>query len=69
MEPLTLEEDRLKQVFKEAIVEVLQERRELFSALLAEVLEDFALLRAIQEGESSEVAEPEEVYRILEGEP
>ena len=54
-----VEEERLKALLKEALIEVLQEQRELFTALLLEALEDLALIRAIQEGERSGVADRE----------
>ena len=64
-----VEEERLKALLKEALIEVLQEQRELFTALLLEALEDLALIRAIQEGEHSGVADREEVHRVFEGNP
>ncbi len=49
MEHAVLNENRLKEIFKSALIEVIEERRSLFSELLAEVLEDIALIRAIKE--------------------
>jgi len=34
--------------------------------LVAEIIEDFALLRAIREGEDTETVRREEVFRVLE---
>jgi hypothetical protein len=34
---------------------------------MAEIIEDVALARAIQEGEGSEPASREEIFRILDG--
>ena len=48
-------ESRLKALLKEALVEVPEQRREWFSAVMAEAMEDLAMVRAIQEGEDSEV--------------
>ena len=48
-----INESRLKEILKSALIEVLEERRGLFSKLLAEVLEDIALIRAIKGGEST----------------
>jgi len=67
MEHAVLNENRLKEIFKSALIEVLEERRSLFSELLAEALEDMALIRAIKEGESTASVSRDEVFNILEG--
>lgn len=61
-------EGQVKELFKQAIFEVLQEQKEWFYDLFAEVIEDFALARAIREGEAEESVSREEVFSILEGE-
>ena len=62
----SLDETQIKELFKQAMVELLQERRELFYELFTEVLEDFALVHANQEGETSESVRRDEVFQILE---
>ena len=52
----------------EALAEVLEERQDLFAEIVMEALEDFALVRAIQEGEDSEEVSREEVMQVLRGE-
>ena len=59
------DETRLKALLKEALVEVLEQRREWFSALLAEALEDVALVQAIKAGETSEVVSRDEIFDLL----
>lgn len=61
-----MQEDRIKDLVKQAILELLQEEHEVFSDLLAEALEDLALANAILEGESSEPVDRAEVLRALE---
>ena len=61
-------EGQSKELFKQAICEVLQERKDWFYDLFAEVMEDFALVKAIREGEVGESVTREEVFSILEGE-
>lgn len=61
----TLDEDRLKELLKAAIVEVLEERRDLVRELIEEALEDFALVRAIEEGQGSPLVSRDEVFKIL----
>ncbi|HEY0020463.1 MAG TPA: hypothetical protein VGC13_29465 [Longimicrobium sp.] len=62
----SLSETQLKDVLKAALIEVLEERSDLLRDVLAEVMEDVALVRAIQEGEPSEVVSRDEVFRALE---
>ncbi len=65
---LSEDEARLKNIVKEALTEVLEERQDLFAEIVMEALEDFALVRAIQEGEDSEEVSREEVMQLLCGE-
>ncbi len=64
---LSEDEVRLKNIVKEALAEVLEERQDLFAEIVMEALEDFALVRAIQEGENSEEVSREEVMQVLRG--
>lgn len=66
MTNINLDEIRLKELLKIAIVEVLQEQKEVFSDLLAEIIEDIALETAIKEGESTENVSRADIFRILE---
>ncbi len=60
-----LDEAHLQEALKTALVEVLEERSDLLREIFAEVLEDIALVRAIQEGEESGPASREEVFHHL----
>lgn len=62
-----IDESRLKQVFKEALIETLEERKGVFHDLIVEAMEDIALSRAIREGEQSGNASKKEIFDILEG--
>ncbi len=62
-----MDEARLKQVFKEALAEMLEEKQNLFHDIVMEAMEDIALSRAIDEGHKSGKATREEVFDILEG--
>lgn len=57
----------LKQVFKEALIETFQEQREFLREIIAEAIEDVALLEAVREGQKTPRASREEVFRILKG--
>jgi hypothetical protein len=62
----SLSETQLKDALKAALMEVLEERADLLRDVLAEVMEDIALVRAIQDGETSEPVSREEVFRLLD---
>ena len=66
MAEINLDEIKLKELLKTAIVEVLQEQKEVFSDLLAEIIEDIALEKAIKEGEKTELVSREAIFKILE---
>ncbi len=64
----SLSDADLKTLFKEAIAEVLEERRELFYDLFAEVIEDAGLTNAIREGYTRERVDEAVIRSILDGE-
>ncbi len=66
MRHASLSETQVKELLKQAFVELLEERRDLLYDLFAEVIEDLALARAIEQGESTESVSKEEVLEILE---
>lgn len=66
MAEINLDESKLKALLKTAIIEVLQEQKEVFSDLLAEIIEDIALEKAIEEGENTETVSREAIFEILE---
>jgi enamine deaminase RidA (YjgF/YER057c/UK114 family) len=62
-----IDENQLTEALKTALVEVLEERSDLLRDVMAEIIEDVAPARAIWEGEGSEPASREEIFRILDG--
>jgi hypothetical protein len=64
---LSVNQDQLKELIKTALVEVFEQRRDLLHDAVVEALEDIALVRAIEEGESSELVGRTEVFDFLEG--
>jgi len=69
MEPLTPDEDKLKELFKQAIIEAMEEKKDVVHDMLLEAMEDLAMIHAIQEGEDTERVSRDEVFEILEGNP
>jgi hypothetical protein len=66
MQQIIDDENQLKEVFKQAFAELLQERKDLLYDVFSEVLEDIALVNAIKEGENTEIVDKDQVFQILE---
>ena len=58
---------KLKELFKQAIIEAMEEKKDMVHDLLVEAMEDLAMIRAIEEGEDTELVGREEVFKLLEG--
>jgi hypothetical protein len=67
MAEVPLENERLKALFKTALLEVLEERKDLLCDVIEEALEDIAFARAIEAGQRTEEASRSEVFSLLEG--
>ncbi len=65
MNILSLEDKHTKDLMKQALLELFEERRDLFYALFEEVFEDVGLANAMREGENSEVVSEKEVMKAL----
>jgi hypothetical protein len=65
MAEATLNTNQLKELLKLAIVEILQEQKEVFTDMIVEAMEDIALVKAIEEGENTEVVSREAIFDIL----
>lgn len=68
MQQIIADKNQLKEVFKQAFAELLQEQRDLLYDVFTEVLEDIALVNAIKEGEETEMVSRKQVFEILESE-
>ena len=64
---ISQDEQKTKELFKQAMLELLEERKEIFYELFADVIEDTILVHAIREGETTEAVDRTEILRILEG--
>jgi len=60
-----LEERRIKNLLKDAVVEVLEERHDLLREALQDSLEDVAMLRAIQAAEKSPLTSRKKILQHL----
>lgn len=67
MSSVIVEEEHLKSLLKQAILELLQERQDVLYDLFAEIVEDLALVNAIREGEATGGISRTDVLQVLEG--
>lgn len=66
MSTTPIDEAKLKEALKSAIVEILEERKDLVRQVLEEALEDIALAHAVEAGEQTELVTRDEVFNALE---
>lgn len=64
-----IEQAELKQVVKDAIKEALAENSEVLKDMIAEIVEDSALLERMMEGRATEFVSRDEVMALLEPKP
>ena len=65
MQRIIDDKNELKEVFKQAFAELLQERSDLLYDVFTEVLEDIALANAIKEGEETGIVSRKQIFKIL----
>jgi hypothetical protein len=66
MPTATVDEEKLKDLLKSALVEALEEHRELVQSIVEEALEGIASARAVEQGLETDAVSREEVFSILE---
>ncbi len=66
MSELSLDETQMKDLMKTALLEIFQERRDLFQDLITEALEEMTLIKAIDEGKDSQPVSRDTIFAILE---
>jgi hypothetical protein len=66
MELTNLTEENLKQIFKQALTETLQEQRGLLYEVVVEAMEDISLAEAIREGRQTDLVEKKEILDLLD---
>jgi hypothetical protein len=63
---VSLQGQRLKELIKAALIEVLTERQDLLAEAMREALEDYALGQAIDEGLENKPIAREEVFKLFD---
>lgn len=64
---LTISETKAKELLKEVIIELAQERRDLFFEIILEAIEEIGFANAIRQGRQNEFVSEESIVAILEG--
>lgn len=62
-----MDDNKLKNLMKQALIEAIEEKRDVVQDLLVEVIEDVAMIRAIKDGEDSGLTSRDEIFGILSG--
>ncbi|MDQ1638502.1 MAG: hypothetical protein QOF62_1841 [Pyrinomonadaceae bacterium] len=66
---ISTEDEKFKELVKAALIDVLEERRDLVKDILVEALEDMALGKAISQGLGSDPIPRNEIIELLEKTP
>lgn len=66
MSSIIIDDQTLRELLKEALIETLQKRPEVLRDVLAEAVEDIGLAQAIREGENTAVVGKDAVAKALE---
>ena len=64
---LTVSEEKTKLVIKEVFSELLEEKRDLFTGIMMDAIEEIGLANAIREGRQNEFVSEDQVLAILRG--
>jgi len=64
---LTINEKQAKELLKEVLIELMEEKRDLFLEVMLEAIEEIGLANAIREGRQNELVSEEQILAILRG--
>ena len=64
---LTVSEDQAKVLLKKVFSELLEEKRDLFTAIMMDAIEEIGLANAIREGRQNEFVSEEDILAIVRG--
>lgn len=68
MSSITIDDNDLKALLKQALIELFEEKNELFYEALAEAVEELGLVKGIKEGQASPTVDKARVFKALERE-
>ena len=64
---LSISEEKTKFVLKEVFSELLEEKRDLFTEIMMDAIEEIGLANAIREGRQDEFVSEDQILAILRG--
>ena len=64
---LKINEKQAKELLKEVLIELMEEKRDLFFEVMLEAIEEIGLANAIREGRQNEFVSEEQIIAILRG--
>lgn len=62
-----IEDDKLKSIVKDSLIEMLHENREEMYELVTEAIEEVGLGKAIEKGRKNKFVEEDQITKLLEG--
>ncbi len=68
MSPRAIDDNKLKALLKQALLELLEEKNEVLFEALTEVVEEIGLVKAIKEGQASPLVDEARIFEALERE-
>ncbi|MCB0292640.1 MAG: hypothetical protein KDH97_20470 [Calditrichaeota bacterium] len=64
---LTINDEKMKEMIREIIIEMIRENREGFYEIVLEALEEIGMANAIKAGRKGKFASEESILKIIEG--
>ncbi|MCJ7576948.1 MAG: hypothetical protein MUO91_00695 [candidate division Zixibacteria bacterium] len=62
---LSISDEKLKEVMKEAIIEIIKEKRKVFYEIILEAIEEVGLANAIREGRKNKFVGEDRILKML----
>ncbi|NCO74710.1 MAG: hypothetical protein GW795_06130 [Cyanobacteria bacterium] len=63
---INLSEEKIKELLKEVLIELMETKKDDFHELFLEVIEEIGLKNAIQEGRKNDFVAEEDIFLLLE---
>ena len=64
---LTVNEDKMKELLTDIMINMIQQRRDIFYDMIVEAIEDVGLANAIREGRKNKFVDEQRIMDLLEG--
>lgn len=64
---LTISDEKTKELLTEVLIEMIQQKREVFYEIVLDALEDVGLANAIGEGRKNDFVSEDKIMEVLEG--